>query len=63
MPPGKHLVTSVVFPVNKGTEVLIRCEEGYSLVVGDATITCVKDAEYQFNREPQCQEGRILILS
>ena len=39
-------MTNSVFPMKKGTELVVNCEEGYTLTSGDRLITCQQDAEY-----------------
>ena len=48
-----------MFPVQKGTEVVVDCVEGYTLTSGERTLTCVQDAEYTVWRNfPSCTIGR-----
>ena len=39
-------MTNSIFPMKKGTELVVNCVEGYTLTSGDRLITCQQDAEY-----------------
>ena len=58
LPIGKNLKTNTVFPVKKGTEVIVNCIEGFTLASGDRSITCVQDADFTSSKElPTCIIG------
>ena len=45
------------FPVSTGTVLSLSCNEGHELK-GDKTVTCTRNAEFQFTVEPYCGEFR-----
>ena len=58
VPLDSRMRTNTVFPVKKGTEVVVDCVEGYTLTSGERTLTCVQDAEYTVWRNfPSCTIG------
>ena len=59
LPIGRDLKTSTVFPIKQGSEVIVKCAEGFTFTSGDKIITCVEDAEYTSPRQlPSCMIGR-----
>lgn len=51
-----NLVTSKALPVKHGTRLEVTCNYGYTLS-GDSVITCVKDANWEFDIAPFCVLG------
>ena len=47
-----NLKSEVEFPVYYGGEVEVGCAHGYS-IVGDSTITCLKDTLFSYDVEPR----------
>ena len=43
------------FPVTAETVVTLSCKAGYQ-IKGDKAVTCDKDTEFKFSKEPQCGE-------
>ena len=48
-----NMVASNEFPVLNGTNVFLRCEDGYHQS-GDSEITCQQDTQYYYVTEPKC---------
>ena len=54
-PTWKNMEADKEFPVDAGSVLHLRCEEGYELS-GDSKVTCMKENEFAYNysSKPTC---------
>ena len=52
-----HVTTDVKFPVKFGSEVTVKCSDGYSKTSGDDVVTCQGDGNYKHISVPVCKKG------
>ena len=52
---GENMAADKNFPVNIGTVLNMRCEEGY-VQSGDNKVTCSKDGKFAYSTRPRCSE-------
>ena len=54
------VTTDTQFPVSYGTEITVKCTEGYSKSSGNDMVTCRGGAKYRYTAVPICKAGDIL---
>ena len=56
-PAWNKLTTKMNFPINKGTELTVSCEEGFKLS-GSNTVTCTEGTTFSTDTTPTCTQGK-----
>ena len=56
------VTTDITFPIMFGTEVPVRCSDGYSKTRGDDEVTCEGDENYKYSDVPVCLRGLTIFI-